>query len=144
MTTVTRGGTASGWPLLPALRTVDLDIGGQVHQASDRGKSPVLGYLEGRRVLCAGHIRAVRLRVRQGRAHVVGAGSERHYEREVNGRLLALVLPPEWSPFERRISGEDLQACTLALQCNAQDTILHGLVVAQAHPHGQVRARGQR
>src|SRR5215211_2489379 len=67
MTTVTRGGTASGWPawpLLPDLKTVDLDIGGQVHQASDRGESPVLGYLEGRRVLCAGHIRAVRLRVR--------------------------------------------------------------------------------
>src|SRR5215210_6047472 len=67
MTTVTRGGTASGWPawpLLPDLKTVELDIGGQVHQASDRGESPVLGYLEGRGVLCAGHIRAVRLRVR--------------------------------------------------------------------------------
>src|SRR5215208_3879673 len=97
MTTVTRGGTASGWPLLPALLTVDLDFRWQSHQASDRGESPFLGYLQGRRVLCAGHIRVFSLRVRQGSVHLVDAGSERHHEREVHSRPLALVLPPEGS-----------------------------------------------
>src|SRR5215210_2832102 len=103
MTTVTRGGTASGWPLLPGLRTVDLHIGGQIHHASDRGEGPILDYLEGRRVLCARHIRAVRLRGRQGRIHVVGARSERHHEREIDRRLLARGLAPQRNPLERRI-----------------------------------------
>src|SRR5215212_6865227 len=144
MTTVTRGGTASGWPLLAALRIADLDFRGQLHQASDRGESPFLGYLEGRRVLRAGHIRVLSLRVRQGSVHLVDAGSERHHEREVDRRLLALVLPPERNSLERRIRREDLQTGSLALQCNAQDAVLHGLVVAQAHPYCQGRARGQR
>src|SRR5688572_13047770 len=43
MTTVTRGDTASGRPLLPALLTVDLDLRGQLHQASDRGENPFPG-----------------------------------------------------------------------------------------------------
>src|SRR5215210_9556601 len=100
MTTVTRGGTASDWPLLPALLTVDLDFRWQSHQASDRDKSPFLGYLQGRRVLCAGHIRVFSLRVHQGSVHLVDAGSERNHEREVHCRLLALVLTSERSTFE--------------------------------------------
>src|SRR5918995_4398110 len=144
MTTVTRGGTASGRPLLPAPRTVDLGFRWQSLQASDRGESTFLCYLQGRRVLCAGRIRVFRLRVRQGSVHLVDTGSERHHEREVHGRMLALVLPSERSAFERRIRREDLQSSTLALQCNAQGTVLHDLVVAQVHPHGQGRARRQR
>src|ERR671911_3057875 len=144
MTTVTRGGTASGLPLLPALLTVDLDFRRESHQASYRGENPFLGYLEGRPILCAGHIRVFSLRVRQGSVHLVDARSERHHEREVHGRLLALGLPPERSAFERRIRREDLKAGSLALQRNAQGTVLHGLLVAQAYPHGQARARGQR
>src|SRR5215203_3040912 len=130
MTTVTRGGTASGWPLLPALLTVDLDFRWQSHQASDRGESPFLSYLQGRRVLCAGHIRVFSLRVRQGSVHLVDAGSERYHEREVHGRPLALVLPPERSAFERRIRREDFKTSSLTLQCNTQGTVFHGLVVA--------------
>src|ERR671910_1234 len=79
MTTVTRGGTASGLPLLPALRSVDLDI----------------------------------------------------------------VFTPQRCPFERRVRGEDLHTGSLALQLDAQDTVLHGLLVAQAHPYRQGCARGQ-
>src|SRR5215210_4112512 len=97
MTTVMLGGTASGWPagpLLPGLLTVDLDIGGQVHQASDRRDRPILSYLEGRRVLCAGHIRTLRVRIRQGCVHPICAGSERHPEREGDRNLLASVLRP--------------------------------------------------
>src|SRR5215216_7890724 len=112
MTTVTRGDTASGWPLL----TVDLDFRWQSHQASDRGESAFPGYLQGRRVLCAGHIRVFSLRVRQGSVHLVDAGSERHHEREVHGRPLSLVLPTERSPFERRIRREDLKTSSLTLQ----------------------------
>src|SRR5919107_2219325 len=144
MTTVTRGGTASGWPLPPAVLTVNLDFRWQPHQASYRGESPFVGYLQGRRVLCAGHIRVFSLRVRQGSFHLVDAGSERHHEPEVHRRLLARLLPSERSAFKCRIRREDLKTGSLALQRNAQGTVLHGLVVAQAYSHGQARARGQR
>src|ERR687893_610963 len=144
MTTVTRGGTASGWPLPPTLLSVDLDFRWQPHQASYRGESPFLGYLQGRHVLCAGHIRVFSLRVSQGSVHLVDAGSERHHEPEVHRRLLARLLPSERSALERRIRREDLKTGSLAVQRNAQGTVLHGLVVAQAYPHGQARAGGQR
>src|SRR5215204_7210 len=124
MTTVTRGGTASGWPLLPALRTVDLDFRWQSHQASDRGECPFPGYLEGRPILCAGDVRVFSLRVRQGGVHLVDAGSERHPEREVDRIMLALVLSPERSPFERRIRGEDFQALSL---CSVMPSVLSSM-----------------
>src|SRR5215218_8688246 len=146
MTTVTRGGTASGWsagPLLQALQTVDLDFRRQLHKALDRGDRPFLGYLEGRRVLRAGHVRAVRMRLRQGRIHVVGPGSERHREREVHRRMFARILAPERITLQRRIRREHLQSRSLAAQGDAEDALLHRLVVAQAHPHGQAPSGGE-
>src|ERR671911_639539 len=122
MTTVTRGGTASGLPLLPALLTVDLDFRRQLHQASDRGESPFLGYLEGRPILCAGRIRVFSLRVRQGSVHLVDAGSERHDELEVHGRLLALVLPPEGSA----LAGCPFSSSSSRPRISAPPTILRG------------------
>src|SRR5215203_4876062 len=116
MTTVTRGGTASGWPLPPALLTVDLDFRWQPHQASYRGESPFLGYLQGRRVLCAGHIRVFSLRVRQGSVHLVDAGSERHHEPEVHRRLLARLSTTSF--FQYHLTFAHLQFISHSyLQC---------------------------
>src|SRR5215210_3671323 len=127
MTTVTRGGTASdwpAWPLLPGLETVDLDVRGQPHQSPDRARSPFLGYLESRRVLCVGHILVLRPRGSQRRVYVVGARFERHLEREIDRRLLARFLPSEPGSFDGRVRREDGESCALAVQGDAEDAVL--------------------